>query len=285
MSGLKRADEQCDRCGGFLRLYLVLLGAIVIVPAFAGTVSAHHSNISASVACSGTVSWTASSWATGAAGTNTDIRVTKTCQRHHHLGCQWRVQPRQQLPVLGHFCLAGRRHQRDGHLEAARHVGQRHRVARRAAPRRSASRPTAPASRACSKAVSCVNTSPGHGEGRVVVTLSNNAGLFASAVVFKVYNPDQTTTLTNYTVATGASTPVTFTGLSDGSHFVKILVGAADHSSDIHRRLRLSNLPSVTSSSSCVNGDGQVVVTLQEHRRRSRDVHCHQSHELARSST
>ena len=56
---------------------LVLLGAIVVVPAFGGTASAHHSNITASVACSGTVSWTATSWATGPSGTNTDIRVFK----------------------------------------------------------------------------------------------------------------------------------------------------------------------------------------------------------------
>src|SRR3954468_13342161 len=56
---------------------LVLLGAILIVPAFSGVVSAHHSNIDASVACDGTVSWKATSWATGPAGTNSDIRVFK----------------------------------------------------------------------------------------------------------------------------------------------------------------------------------------------------------------
>ncbi len=57
---------------------LLLLGAITIVPVFSGLASAHHSNIEASVACDGTVSWTAKSWSTGAEGTNTDIRVTKT---------------------------------------------------------------------------------------------------------------------------------------------------------------------------------------------------------------
>src|SRR4051812_23129608 len=56
---------------------LVLLGAILIVPAFSGVVSAHHSNIDSSVACDGTVSWKATSWATGPAGTNSDIRVFK----------------------------------------------------------------------------------------------------------------------------------------------------------------------------------------------------------------
>lgn len=57
---------------------LVLLGAITIVPAFGGTASAHAANITASVTCAGTVSWTATSWSTGDEGTNPDIRVTTT---------------------------------------------------------------------------------------------------------------------------------------------------------------------------------------------------------------
>ena len=37
----------------------------------------------------------------------------------------------------------------------------------------------------------------------VVLTLTNAAGQFASAVTFKVYNPDQTSAFTDYTVAAG----------------------------------------------------------------------------------
>jgi hypothetical protein len=61
-----------------LSAIFILLGAITVVPVFSGIASAHHSEISASVACDGTVSWTAKSWSTGAEGTNPDIRVTKT---------------------------------------------------------------------------------------------------------------------------------------------------------------------------------------------------------------
>ncbi len=59
-----------------LSAIFILLGAITVIPVFSGIASAHHSEISASVACDGTVSWTATSWSTGLEGTNADIRVT-----------------------------------------------------------------------------------------------------------------------------------------------------------------------------------------------------------------
>jgi uncharacterized repeat protein (TIGR01451 family)/LPXTG-motif cell wall-anchored protein len=239
---------------------LVLMGVVVVVPVFAGLASAHHSNITASVTCAGTVSWTATSWSTGLQGTNTDILVTKT------IGTT--------TTTIQHGAFnAANTYQFSGTLAwpasttsitisskpiaawgngVVSPVGSSTTISK---PVNCAGQP------GVAKAVSCVNTSAGHGDGTVVLTLSNNAGQFASAVVFKVYNPDQALTFTNYTVATGANTPVTFTGLADGSHSVKILVGTANYSQTFSVDCD-SAVPAVTNVASCVNGDGQVVVTL-----------------------
>ena len=240
---------------------LVLLGAIVIVPGFGGTASAHHSNIAASVACNGTVSWTASSWATGASGTNTDIRVTKTvgstttsvqngvfnnANNYQFSGTfAWPTGATSIIVSSKPFAPWG-----NGTVS---NTGSSVTVTK---PNNCAGQP------GVAKAVSCVNTTPGHGDGKIVLTLTNNAGLFASPVVFKVYNPDQTSTFTNYSVATGTSTDVTFASLTDGSHTVKILVGSADHSQTFNVDCD-SPIAAVSSTSSCVNGDGEVVVTLK----------------------
>jgi hypothetical protein len=42
---------------------LILLGLVTIIPAFSGTVSAHHAEASASVGCDGIIHYTVSSWA------------------------------------------------------------------------------------------------------------------------------------------------------------------------------------------------------------------------------
>jgi uncharacterized repeat protein (TIGR01451 family)/LPXTG-motif cell wall-anchored protein len=111
------------------------------------------------------------------------------------------------------------------------------------------------------KAVSCSNTSTGHGDGTIVLTLTNSAGVWAADVIFKVYNPDQTTTFTSHTVAHGQSKQVTFSGLADGNHSVKITSGATDLSQTFTVDCD-SPVPSSSVATTCGNGDGQVLVTL-----------------------
>ena len=114
-----------------LSAVLVLLGAIIIVPAFGGTASAHHSNIDASVACNGTVSWTATSWATGPAGTNPDIRVFKTVGNTTTQIAQGAFNNANNYQFSGTFAWPAEHHQPHRHIDAVRHVGQRHRVSGR----------------------------------------------------------------------------------------------------------------------------------------------------------
>ena len=239
---------------------LVLLGVVVVVPTFAGIASAHHSNITASVACSGTVTWTATSWSTGLEGTNSDILVTKTIGTTTTTIQHGAFNAANNYQFSGTFAWPA--NTTSITISSQPIATWANGVV---SPVGSSTTITKPVNCAgqpgVAKAVSCVNTSAGHGDGNVVLTLTNNAGQFASAVIFKVYNPDQTVIFTNYSVATGGSTPVTFSGLSDGSHIVKILVGTADFSQTFTVDCD-SAIPSVSKVASCVNGDGQVVITL-----------------------
>ncbi len=113
------------------------------------------------------------------------------------------------------------------------------------------------------KSVSCVNTAPGNGSGTIVLTLTNDAGPYGADVTFKVYNVDQTTGGTNHTVSSGGSKTVTFTGIADGSHFVKIVVVGSNADKTQNFTVDCdAPVPSVTNTATCANGDGQVVVTL-----------------------
>jgi uncharacterized repeat protein (TIGR01451 family) len=243
---------------------LVLLGAIIVVPAFGGTVSAHHSNIEASVACSGTVTWKATSWATGPSGTNSDIRVFK------QIGAAAPVQI-----GSGQFNNANA-YQFTGTFTWPANTASMVISSKPFAPwgngvvsntgssvtiTKPANCPSQPG---VARSVSCVNTAPGNGSGTVVVTLTNAAGPYGAPVTFKVFAVDQTTGGTNYVVNSGATTPVTFTGIADGSHFVKVLV-VGPPEVDKTQNFDVdcdSPLPSVTKSATCANGNGEVVVTL-----------------------
>ena len=243
---------------------LVLLGATLIVPAFGGIVSAHHSNIDASVACDGTVSWKATSWATGPAGTNPDIRVFKAIDG----GAQQQI-AKGEFNDANNYQFSGTFQWTSGANSitvtstpyatwgngTVSPVGSSITIYK---PSNCAGQP------GVSKSVSCANTSAGHGDGTAVLTLSNTAGAFAGDVIFKVYQVDQTASLpnpTSYTVAHGASKAVSFGPLADGSHFVKILVGTADYTQNFTVDCD-SAIPSVSKNVTCVNGDGQVVITL-----------------------
>jgi len=243
-----------------LSAVLVLLGMVIIVPAFSGTASAHHSNISASVACSGTVSWTATSWATGPAGTNTDIRVFKTVGSTTTQIGQGAFNEANGYQFSGTFTWPANTNSLTVTSKPYATWGNG-----TVSPIGSSVTLTKPAScpgqPGVSKSVSCTNSSPGNGDGNVTLTLTNNAGQFAGSVTFKVFNPDQTTLSTDYTVASGGSKTVTYGGLADGNHTVKIKVGTADYSQSFVIDCD-SPVPSVTRTVTCYNGDGQIEVTL-----------------------
>ena len=242
----------------------ILLGATILVPAFGGSASAHHSNIAAQVECTGTVTWLASSWATGPSGTNPDIRVyTKIGSADWVQIASGAFNNANNYQFSGTFAWpAGVNSMLIGSQPAAPwgsgNVSQDGSYTEIFKPANCPSQP------AVAQAVSCVNTSPGNGDGKVDLTLTNAAGPTGSPVTFTVYPVDQTTGGTNYVVASGATQVVTFTGIADGSHFVKITVGSnpvIDKTQNFTVDCDQQG-PVVTNAASCVNGDGQVVVTL-----------------------
>ena len=245
-----------------LTAILVLLGAVTVVPVFSGIASAHHSNIAASVACSGTVSWTATSWSTGAEGTNTDIRVTmKPDNGAVTPVAQGEFKPANNYQFSGTFAWPAGANSIV--VTSTPYATWANGVVSPVGSSVTVNKPTnCPGQPGVSKAVSCSNTSPGHGDGIVTLTLSNTGGgPFASNTSFIVYNPDQTSTSATYSVAPGGNKQVTFTGLADGSHSVKILAGSSDLSQTFSIDCD-SPIPSTSLTQTCANGDGQVVVTL-----------------------
>jgi uncharacterized repeat protein (TIGR01451 family) len=242
---------------------LVLLGAIIVVPAFGGTVSAHHSNIEASVACSGTVTWKASSWATGPSGTNTDILVTKTIGNNTTTITHGAFNNANNYQFTGTFTWPANT---ASMVISSKPIAQwGNGVISTTGSSVTIYKPAnCPSQPGVTKSVSCVNTAPGNGSGTVVVTLTNDAGPYGSPVTFKVLDPDQTTGGNNYTVNSGATTPVTFTGIADGAHFVKVfVVGPPQVEKTQYFDVDCdSALPSVTKAATCANGNGEVVVTL-----------------------
>ena len=244
-----------------LSAIFILLGAITVIPVFSGIASAHHSNITASVACSGTVSWTATSWSTGAEGTNPDIRVTKTVNGVTTQVGQGAFNPANNYQFSGTFAWPSGANSII--VTSTPNANWGNGNTSRTGSSVTVNKPSnCPGQPGVSKAVSCSNSSPGHGDGTVVLTLSNNAsGPFTSDVSFKVYNPDQTTTFSTYTVAVGQTKDVTFAGLADGSHSVKITAGSTDLTQTFSVDCD-SPIPSTSVTQTCANGDGQVVVTL-----------------------
>jgi uncharacterized repeat protein (TIGR01451 family)/LPXTG-motif cell wall-anchored protein len=243
----------------------ILLGATIIVPAFGGTVSAHHSEIAASVDCTGTVAWQASSWTTGLDGTNPDIRVyteinggspSEVAAGAFNDANNYQFSGTFAWPTGANTVLVGSRPVGLWGNGALSTEGSSVTLTKPS---------DCPSQPGVAQAVSCINnTSPGNGEGRIVVTLTNAAGPYGSPVTFSVYNVDQTSGGTDYTVVSGGSQLVTFSGIADGQHFVKIsVVGppvidkTQNFSVDCDQPM-----PAVTNTATCVNGDGQVVVTL-----------------------
>jgi uncharacterized repeat protein (TIGR01451 family) len=240
---------------------LVLLGAITLVPVFGGTASAHHSNINATVACTGTVSWTATSWATGPAGTNADIRVflangastTQIGQGKFDAANNFQFSGTVAWPSGAANVIISSKPVSAWGNGVVSPVGSSVTVTK---PTNCTSQPTA------NTVVSCTNFSAGNGDGVTVLTLTNPTTPFGASVVVNVYNPDQTVTFASYTVANGQTKQVNFSPLADGVHTVKVLSGATDLSQSFTIDCD-SPVPTASHTVICANGDGQVTITLR----------------------
>jgi uncharacterized repeat protein (TIGR01451 family) len=240
---------------------LVMLGAITLVPVFGGTASAHHSNISATVACTGTVSWTATSWATGPAGTNPDIRVflangastTQIGQGKFEAANNYQFSGTVAWPSGASSVMVSSKPFGTWGNGTVSPTGSSVTLTK---PTNCTSQPTA------ATVVSCTNFSAGNGDGVAVLTLTNPSTPFGSTITVNVYNPDQTVTFTSHSLANGQTKQVTFSALGDGLHTVKVLAGATDLSQSFTIDCD-SPVPSATHTVACVNGDGQVTITLR----------------------
>jgi uncharacterized repeat protein (TIGR01451 family)/LPXTG-motif cell wall-anchored protein len=235
-----------------------------MVPAFAGIVSAHHSNIAASTDCSGTVSWTATSWSTGLEGTNPDIRVkltvngttTEIAQGHFDNLNNYQFSGTFQWPVVTPAA--------NSIIVSSVPVGLwgNGTVSNQGGSVTVTKPANCPGQPSVTQAVSCSTPSPGHGDGTVVLTLTNPAGPFGASVTFNVYPLDNPSGApVAYVVATGATTTVTLTGIADGTHTVKIIVGGVDKSQTFTVDCK-SPIPATKVDVVCANGDGDVTVTL-----------------------
>lgn len=246
----------------------ILLGVVTAVPFLSGTASAHHPTITASTACNGTISWTSVAWAgdgTNASRINSDIKITLSIVSGSGAAP---AAIHGAYSVANNFQFSGTFTWPTGATSikiTALAVaawgngsggGSSTDTGTMTPPTGCGSNPSV------TKTISCVAASPGNGDGKVVLTLTNNGSVFGSSAAFKVYNPDQTVTSTTYNVANGGSTNVTFTGINpDGNHSIKITVGATDLSQTFTIDCD-SPVPSVSNAVSCAGGDGKIVVTL-----------------------
>lgn len=246
----------------------LLLGVVTAVPFLSGTASAHHPTITASTACNGTISWTSVAWVgdgSSPSRINSDIKITLSIVTGSGTAP---AAVHGAYTVANNFQFTGTFTWPTGatsiKITALAVAAWGNGTAGGAATDTGTiSPPTGCGSNpSVTKAISCVASSPGNGDGKVVLTLTNNGAVFGSSAAFKVYNPDQTVTSTTYNVANGGSTNVTFTGINpDGNHSIKITVGATDLSQTFTIDCD-TPMPAVSKVASCANGDGKVVVTL-----------------------
>jgi len=239
----------------------LLIGVITVFPLFAGTASAHHSEISADVVCDGTVSWTASSWSTGEQGTNPDIRVylkvdngatVEIATGAFNAANNYRFSGTLQWPTGANKITISSKPNADWANGNTSRDGQSITL----------NKPNScPSNPAVERALECVAASPGIGSGTVKLTLTNNT-LFGGSANFAVYAPDQTGAHTHYTVAAGGSQVLTFAGLNpDGPHYVKILVGTTDFTQTFSVDCDAPQ-PAVQQEATCSDGNGSVTFTL-----------------------
>jgi uncharacterized repeat protein (TIGR01451 family)/LPXTG-motif cell wall-anchored protein len=249
---------------------LLLLGVVTTVPMFAGEVSAHHPDITGSVDCTATVSFTSTAWAgdgTAASRRNADIAVTlqivsgsgtvpaavhgayTTANNYQFTGTfTWPT-------GANSITLTATAIAKWGNNTPA---GDSRTTATIVKPTNCAGTP------GVSKNVSCVGGTV-NGSGTVVFTFTNTAtSQFAGAVTYTIpaFNG---TALQTFTVAKGATVTKTFTGVADGTYTVLITSGVSPNVVAQTQTFTVdcdSPVPSVSNVASCNAGNGKIIVTL-----------------------
>jgi uncharacterized repeat protein (TIGR01451 family) len=257
-------DALASKAGRAAIAGALLLGVVTVAPVFSGAASAHKADISAEVSCDGTVSWTAASWSTDHNGDNPDVRVVE-----HHDGTSGVSSDAE----VGKGSFGGAQGYRfsgsfrwpDGATKVvvsskpmgewgSGHETNDSDTVEIVKPSDCDHHPE------IGKVVECEDSSPGHGDGVVDMTLTDPAGPFGHSSDFQVDSPDGTGSVT-YHLAAGDHQHVVYHHLSDGHHTIHVHVGDKDMSQDVEVHCD-QPVPSVTVSQACVAGDGSVTLNL-----------------------
>jgi uncharacterized repeat protein (TIGR01451 family) len=257
-------DALVSKAGRAVMAAGLLLGVVTVVPVFSGSASAHKADISAEVACDGTVTWTARSWSTDHQGENPDVRVVE----HHDSASSTSADSEVGKGSFGGsqgYRFSGSFHWPSGASKVvvsskpvgewgSGHESNDSDSVEIVEPKDCDHHPEV------GKVVECEDTSPGHGDGVVDMTLTNPAGPFGHSSDFSVDSPDGSGSST-YRVAAGDHQHVVYHHLSEGHHTIHVHVGDQDMSQDVEVHCDQA-VPSVTVSQACVASDGSVTVNL-----------------------
>ncbi|MFM2078844.1 MAG: hypothetical protein RJA49_2734 [Actinomycetota bacterium] len=241
---------------------MLLLGLLTVTPMLSGAASAHTAHLEASVSCDGTVDWTATSWSKDDKGSNDDVRVHRTSGGSDDEVGHGSFGSDNGYTFSGHFTWpAGATtmtvsthpqgtwgsgddaNDQEGHDEVE------------------LKKPDCDGHPHVEHELKCDDTAPGYGDGDVTIHLTNPAGPFGHDAEFQVYDPDQNTHHTTYTVHAGEQHDLDFHGLGEGHHHIKVTEGHDDDSRDVEVDCD-QGVPSVTASKACINGDGAITVNL-----------------------
>ncbi|MFZ4719920.1 MAG: hypothetical protein ACOYMR_10875 [Ilumatobacteraceae bacterium] len=241
---------------------LLLLGVFTVTPLLSGAASAHKASIEAEVSCDGTVSWTATSWSKDESGANDDVRV-------HRRGGDGSDQE------VGHGDFSGGNgYTFEGHFswpagesmlvvstDPKGEWGNGESPDEEGKDEVELTKPDCEDDVKVDHELQCDDSAPGYGDGEVTLTLTNPAGPWGDDAEFDVYQPDDESAHETYAVPAGETRTVTYQGLSEGQHHIKVTEGEDDHSRDIEIDCD-QQVPSVTASQACVAGDGSITVNL-----------------------
>jgi uncharacterized repeat protein (TIGR01451 family)/LPXTG-motif cell wall-anchored protein len=251
--------SQLRRYSGRLSAIIAIVAASIAVPFLGGVASAHHSEITGSTDCTGTVSFTATAWDTSpyewasdpSFRTNTDVRVWYTAGGGQVEVARGAFNAGNGFSFSGTFAWpAGATSitlfvQEQVLWESGGEIGDP-RSTKVRAPSSCGSNPSTSSSWQCA-----------NGNGEITVTFSNNAGPFGAPVTFVVSSPVSD----SVTVNSGQSVTRTYGGFVDGTHTVVITANGKDLSVTQTVDCDFPQ-PGATYTYQCVNGNGDVTFTL-----------------------
>ncbi|MGB8862379.1 MAG: hypothetical protein WCC60_24200, partial [Ilumatobacteraceae bacterium] len=260
---------------------LLLLGVITTVPMFAGVASAHHPEITGSVDCTATVSFTSTAWVGIADDPNTAQNENYLSRSNSNIRIDllngpafttvsattngaYTANTNPKFQFSGTFTWpAGVASVRIRATAVANWGngsggGDFTTTATITPPTNCGGTP------GVSKSVSCVGGTV-NGSGTVVFTFTNTASSpFANAVTYNIPAFAGQAAQT-FTVAKGATVTKTFTGVADGNYTVLITSGISPNTTPQTQTFTVdckSSVPSVSNVASCNAGDGKIIVTL-----------------------